>query len=129
MLLSSIIRQSARKELTTKAQYVALNANAHCICCRRGSREICQGGSSNLGYVFVLVIIFYRGERGPYQHHLSGPPSARQRNAISMAFRWWADDGTQWFSRGIRTPCPPLDPRTCCNGGLRIGSYCTARST
>ena len=22
-----------------------------------------------------------------------GPPSARQRNAIKMAFRWWADDG------------------------------------
>ena len=22
-----------------------------------------------------------------------GPSSARQRNAISMAFRWWADDG------------------------------------
>ena len=22
-----------------------------------------------------------------------GPPSARQRNAILMAFRWWTDDG------------------------------------
>ena len=25
--------------------------------------------------------------------HLNGPPSAGQRNAIWMAFRWWADGG------------------------------------
>ena len=24
---------------------------------------------------------------------INGPPSARQRNAFEMAFRWWADDG------------------------------------
>ena len=29
----------------------------------------------------------------PSQHSMWGPSSARQRNAISMAFRWRADDG------------------------------------
>ena len=29
-----------------------------------------------------------------------GSPSARQRNAIKMAFRWWADDGSLWVVLG-----------------------------
>ena len=37
-------------------------------------------------FFFALVIIFYSGERG-YIHILSRPPSARQQNAISIAFR------------------------------------------
>ena len=28
----------------------------------------------------------------------SGPISAHQRNAIRMAFRWWADSGPRWYA-------------------------------
>ena len=45
-----------------------------------------------------LVIIFYRRER-------RGPSSARQRNAIEMAYRWRTDDGVI-FQRVGRTLCP-----------------------
>ena len=46
-------------------------------------RKFCQRGSN-------LTILFFclRGEGG-----YSRPSSARQRNAILMAFRWRADDG------------------------------------
>ena len=42
---------------------------------------------------FCLVFIFDpRGERNR-TNILCGPPSARQRNVISMAFHWLANDG------------------------------------
>ena len=52
----------------------------------RGPRKFCQRGS-NFENVF-----FYEGIEDP-NTTISGPLLARQRNAISMAFRWRADDG------------------------------------
>ena len=52
----------------------------------RGSRKICQRGSLTTFY-FVVG----EGREDP-NTTISGPTSARQRNAI-MAFRWRADDG------------------------------------
>ena len=48
---------------------------------------------------------------------LNGPPYARQRNDISMAFRWWDVGGVlAWFSsvgggRASLSPHSTLDPR------------------
>ena len=36
-----------------------------------------------------------------------GPASARQRNAISIAFRWWADVGP--FVAASETSIPPIN--------------------
>ena len=38
------------------------------------------------------LTFFYEGREDP-DSTKSGPSSARQPNAIYMAFRWWADDG------------------------------------
>ena len=54
----------------------------------RGSRKFCQRGS-NIDNLFFL---FDEG-RNDKNTTISGPSSARQRNAIKMAFRWRADDG------------------------------------
>ena len=52
--------------------------------------------------IFALVIIFDRGDT--YQHSKSGPPSARQRNAIfSLVGRLWRD----FPGWGVWTPCSP----------------------
>ena len=66
----------------------------------RGSRKFRQGGPGSK-LLFLVINLFYRGERGsvpvflrkPLSSKQSGPPSACQRNAIQMAFRWRADDG------------------------------------
>ena len=55
----------------------------------RGSREFYQRGS-NLDNVFIFLV--EEGWEDP-NTTICGLSSARQRNAISMAFRWRADDG------------------------------------
>ena len=42
--------------------------------------------------VFLCFLVVYEGREDP-NANISGPSSARQRNAILMAFRWRADDG------------------------------------
>ena len=51
----------------------------------RGSRKFCQSGPN-------LILLFDEGIMDP-NTAINGPSSARQRNAIVMAFRWRADDG------------------------------------
>ena len=56
-------------------------------------------------FFFALVINDHILQRRKRVHIniLSAPPSAHQRNAILMVFRWWAHDGTWWwcdFPRG-----------------------------
>ena len=53
----------------------------------RGSRKYCQRGSNSNNFFLVD-----EGREDPNSAK-SGPSSARQRNGIEMAFRWWADDG------------------------------------
>ena len=55
----------------------------------RGSRKFCQR-VSNFGDVFFLLVD--EGIEDPNTAK-NGPSSARQRNAVSMALRRWADDG------------------------------------
>ena len=62
--------------------------------CRRGSRKFCQGGPKIQIFFCFSHHILQRGE-GISTNIISGPPSAGQRNAMSLAFRWWADDGTR----------------------------------
>ena len=59
----------------------------------RGSREFCQRGPVQL----CNTDIFFKAGREDPNYTKSGPTSARQRNAISMAFRWRTDY------------CPPLN--------------------
>ena len=56
---------------------------------KSGSRKFCQRGS-NFDVVFFFIVD--EGWEDP-NTTISGPSSACQRNAISMAFRWHADDG------------------------------------
>ena len=60
-----------------------------------------------------LSSYFTLREYGVRINILSGPPSARRRNAISMTFRWWADDGElfQERGRGSRPQSPTPHPR------------------
>ena len=62
----------------------------------RGSRKFCQMGSKK-DYVFFFFFFFFfflvdEGIEDP-NTIINGPSSARQRNAIYMAFRWRADGG------------------------------------
>ena len=43
---------------------------------------------SHIGFQAILV-----NHKATYPTLNVGPSSARQRNAIEMAFRWWVDDG------------------------------------
>ena len=52
----------------------------------RGSRKFCHRGS------FVFCLFLDEGREDPNSTK-SGISSARQRNAILMAFRWRVDDG------------------------------------
>ena len=54
-----------------------------------GSRKFCQRGPN---------IFFDKGKEDPNSTK-SGPSSARQRNAILMAFRWRTDDGVSLAGR------------------------------
>ena len=72
-----------------------------------GSRKFCQRGSKfdNVFFFFFLVV------EGLEDSNITKnvPSSARQRNAIEMAFRWRADDGPTLnaslvaLCQGIRT--------------------------
>ena len=48
-------------------------------------------------FLFVCLFVFFGGlslwGEGGSKYHISAPSSARQRNAIQMAFRWIADEG------------------------------------
>ena len=57
----------------------------------RGSRKFCQRGSK-----FDNVLLVDGG--------IEGPSSAHQRNAIKMAFRWWAGGG-QTLNAGLVALC------------------------
>ena len=57
----------------------------------RGSRKFCQRSNSDNRFVFV-IFVSGEGREDPNTTY-SGPSSARQRNAIYMAFRWRADNG------------------------------------
>ena len=54
-----------------------------------GSRKFCQRGSN-----FNNVVFFFLADEGWEDPNttISGPSSARQQNAIEMAFRWHADN-------------------------------------
>ena len=54
---------------------------------KTGSRKFCQRGST-----FDKLFLVHEGIGDP-NTAINGPSSARQRNAIEMAFRWRADDG------------------------------------
>ena len=53
----------------------------------RGSRKFCQRGSN-----YDKFFLVNEGREDPNTTN-SGPSSARQQNAIKMAFRWRTDDG------------------------------------
>ena len=57
----------------------------------RGSRKFVGGGPTLPSYCFLLLVD--EGWEDP-NTTISGPLSARKRNAIEMAFRWRADDGS-----------------------------------
>ena len=103
----------------------------------RGSRKFCQRGSKFDNFFFS-----WWGIEDP-NTAVNGQSSARQRNAIAMAFRWRPDDdwlGSFDFFQGIRTtiakkpfifvifmggggsvpPVPPMDP-------LRLSSRTNAQ--
>ena len=57
--------------------------------CMRGFRKFYQRGSN-----FDNFLLVGEGRKAPNTcTTISGPSSARQRNAIKMAFRWLADGG------------------------------------
>ena len=58
----------------------------------RGSRKFCQRGPTLTFYSFIFYFFFDEG-REDSNTTISGPSTARQRNAIQMAFRWRADGG------------------------------------
>ena len=59
----------------------------------RGSRKFCQRGSNfDNVFLFFFLHVIDEGREDP-NTTISGPSSARQRNAIKMAFHWRADDG------------------------------------
>ena len=55
----------------------------------RGSRKICQRGSKFDNVFFFFFFLVVEGLEDPnIQISKNVPSSARQRNAIEMAFRW-----------------------------------------
>ena len=58
----------------------------------RGSRKFCQRGP-NLRTFFFFFFLGGGGGLVDPNTALIVPSSARQQNAIDMAFRWRADDG------------------------------------
>ena len=57
----------------------------------RGTRKFCQMGSK-FDFFFFCFFLVDEGIEDP-NITINGPSSARQRNAIQMAFRWWDNDG------------------------------------
>ena len=62
----------------------------------RGSKVLSWGGGATVTFFFFLFFVFVLVDEGREDPNttISGPSSARQRNAILMAFRWCAGDGT-----------------------------------
>ena len=54
------------------------------------------GGGATVTFFFCFFFVFVLVDEGREDPNttISGPSSARQRNAILMAFRWCAGDGT-----------------------------------
>ena len=64
----------------------------------RGSRKFVKGGPRLTTFFFFFFFFFgggggLMGWREDLNATENGPSSARQRNAIEMAFRWRADKG------------------------------------
>ena len=83
----------------------------------RGSRKFCQleSNTDNVFFLFLFFIYFFffdGMERGS-NFTKSGPSSARQRNAIKMAFRWRADNGPP-LNAGLVALCFLGDPDQYC---------------
>ena len=55
----------------------------------RGSRKFCHRGGPTLTTFFCFDFLVDEGKKDP-DTTISGPSSARQRNAIDMAFHWRA---------------------------------------
>ena len=67
----------------------------------RGSRKFCQRGF-NFDNVFFFFFFFFFNEGWEDPNAtISGPLSALQRNAIYMAFRWRADDGSTLYAGSV----------------------------
>ena len=49
--------------------------------------------SQNIGFLCNTCLDPLKNHKATKPSFNVGPSSARQRNAISMAFDWWADDG------------------------------------
>ena len=98
----------------------------------RGSKKFCQRGTKFDNFFFSILFLAHEGREDP-NATVSVPPSARQGNAIEMAFCWRANDGPTlnagfvalwffsvseqilfrnpiflWFFRGFWTPYPSL---------------------
>ena len=59
------------------------------------SRKFCQrGGGPNLTMFFFCFVFLVDEGREDSNTTISGPSSARQRNAIKIAFCWRVDDGS-----------------------------------
>ena len=82
----------------------------------RGSKKFCQRRSSfDNVYLFIFILFLCLVNEGREDPHtaISGPSSARRRNAVYMAFRWRADDGPTlnaglialWFSGDLDRYC------------------------
>ena len=58
----------------------------------RIQKVLLELGGPTLTFYFCFLFFFDEGKN--YSNTtISGPSTARQRNAIQMAFRWRADDG------------------------------------
>ena len=62
----------------------------------------------NIGFLSNIDLDPLKITRPPSQHSMVGPLSARQRNAISMAFLWQADDGPLFSGITILFPSHQL---------------------
>ena len=71
------------------------NSVLNYVCTMGRSRKFCQRGSK-FDKVFFFQLMGVGGGGGIEDPNtaINGPSSARQQNAISMAFRWRADAGT-----------------------------------
>ena len=54
---------------------------------------VCTFASARISHVVTKILGFFANHKATKPAINVGPPSACQRNAISMAFRWRVDDG------------------------------------
>ena len=81
-------------QLISEPTHVTEHSNSilDLILAMRGSRKFCQMGSKKRLRFFFFFFLVDEGIEDP-NTIINGPSSARQRNAIYMAFRWRADGG------------------------------------